>query len=423
MVIKELRYWVQKVLPLVYDDSLSYYELLAKVVSKVNELVGETNALNATIERDVEEIMNAWLEDGTFEELINQTVLGDLNDRITQSESDIDNLQDDVSALETEMYFRNNRRYVVISDSYGKGRNNTTPWTTFLKGYLGASDTDYFTYSEGSMGFNLRGEDNHNAQELLQANLNNISNHSTITDVVVGMGANDTLATLGLETAIVNFITYALSVFPNAKVHIGFIGNKIAKNSTELENFMSAMTQYTSACEVTPASEIAGVSSVMHNASLMHADGVHPTTDGSREIAKFVNAYLHGESPIYKAFGNCNISSTYFTGASAIQCIEGNTASIHLNLGTTNSGGIPFSDRQFYAVGTITGAIIRGIEACPFEFRIRTFTVDTTNPVDLLVQIKNGTVYVSRGSVHSSEDVAGSAATYTDACTLATDMC
>lgn len=34
-----LRFWSQKVLPLVYDDSLSYYEVLNKVVFKLNELI------------------------------------------------------------------------------------------------------------------------------------------------------------------------------------------------------------------------------------------------------------------------------------------------------------------------------------------------------------------------------------------------
>lgn len=43
--IKPLRYWVQKVLPLVYDDSLSYYELLNKVVNKLNEVVDTDNVL------------------------------------------------------------------------------------------------------------------------------------------------------------------------------------------------------------------------------------------------------------------------------------------------------------------------------------------------------------------------------------------
>lgn len=36
---KKLRFWCNKVLPLVYDDSLSYYELLCKVVKKLNDLI------------------------------------------------------------------------------------------------------------------------------------------------------------------------------------------------------------------------------------------------------------------------------------------------------------------------------------------------------------------------------------------------
>lgn len=40
--IKNLEFWCQKVLPLVYDDSLSYYELVDKVVSKLNELIDFT---------------------------------------------------------------------------------------------------------------------------------------------------------------------------------------------------------------------------------------------------------------------------------------------------------------------------------------------------------------------------------------------
>lgn len=39
-------YHIQKVLPAVYDDSLSYYELLAKVQDKLNEVVGDLNNLN-----------------------------------------------------------------------------------------------------------------------------------------------------------------------------------------------------------------------------------------------------------------------------------------------------------------------------------------------------------------------------------------
>ena len=41
--------WCQKVLPLVYDDSLSYYEAICKLVHKVNELVEYINTLPAKI--------------------------------------------------------------------------------------------------------------------------------------------------------------------------------------------------------------------------------------------------------------------------------------------------------------------------------------------------------------------------------------
>lgn len=37
--LKHFRFWCQKVLPLVYDNSLSYYEVLCKVVDYINHLI------------------------------------------------------------------------------------------------------------------------------------------------------------------------------------------------------------------------------------------------------------------------------------------------------------------------------------------------------------------------------------------------
>lgn len=39
--MRHFRFWCQKVLPLVYDDSLSYYEVLCKVVEYINHLIDE----------------------------------------------------------------------------------------------------------------------------------------------------------------------------------------------------------------------------------------------------------------------------------------------------------------------------------------------------------------------------------------------
>lgn len=41
--LNHFRFWCQKVLPLVYDDSLSYYELLCKVVNYINNLIDTNN--------------------------------------------------------------------------------------------------------------------------------------------------------------------------------------------------------------------------------------------------------------------------------------------------------------------------------------------------------------------------------------------
>lgn len=51
---KKFRYWCYKVLPLVYDDSLSYYEVLAKVIDYINKLIDE----NKIMGDDIEELQN-----------------------------------------------------------------------------------------------------------------------------------------------------------------------------------------------------------------------------------------------------------------------------------------------------------------------------------------------------------------------------
>ena len=52
--LKSFRMWCQKVLPLVYDDSLSYYEVLCKVVTYLNNVIEGTNG----VIDDVEELKN-----------------------------------------------------------------------------------------------------------------------------------------------------------------------------------------------------------------------------------------------------------------------------------------------------------------------------------------------------------------------------
>lgn len=48
--LKPFRFWCQKVLPTVYDDSLSYYELLTKVVNYLNDTIDNVETLNDNVQ-------------------------------------------------------------------------------------------------------------------------------------------------------------------------------------------------------------------------------------------------------------------------------------------------------------------------------------------------------------------------------------
>lgn len=48
--LNRFKFWCQKVLPLVYDDSLSYYEVLSKVVKYINDLIKNNNEIADILE-------------------------------------------------------------------------------------------------------------------------------------------------------------------------------------------------------------------------------------------------------------------------------------------------------------------------------------------------------------------------------------
>jgi hypothetical protein len=62
--IQRLHFYCQKVLPLVYDESLSYYEILCKVKHKLNELIDSQNLQDEeikAIENELTEVQK-WID-------------------------------------------------------------------------------------------------------------------------------------------------------------------------------------------------------------------------------------------------------------------------------------------------------------------------------------------------------------------------
>lgn len=103
----KLRFWCQKVLPLVYDDSLSYYELLNKVVEYLNNTITDVSACEDNItalrdafvqlqdyvnemfddfEPEIERIIDEMIDSGEFGEILTDVVNGLIADEYSTTQ-------------------------------------------------------------------------------------------------------------------------------------------------------------------------------------------------------------------------------------------------------------------------------------------------------------------------------------------------
>ena len=82
MAIDRMHWFTTKIIPLIYDDSLSYYEFLCKVLVKMNECIDTVNDMSAELTN-----FETWTT-GQFE-----AVRQELAAAIADVESDIATLQ------------------------------------------------------------------------------------------------------------------------------------------------------------------------------------------------------------------------------------------------------------------------------------------------------------------------------------------
>lgn len=85
---RPFRYFVQMALPAVYGDELSYYELLAKVVKQLNDLVSSNNMLNEDMQtlyefvKQLRDIMDEFMATG-FDDYYKEQVIAWINSNLT----------------------------------------------------------------------------------------------------------------------------------------------------------------------------------------------------------------------------------------------------------------------------------------------------------------------------------------------------
>lgn len=92
ILLKPFKFWCQKVLPLVYDDSLSYYEVLCKLTKYINELIENMRTISDAfdvIQDEFDDIQEEFDEIKTFFDSISELVEG-FNTRLTQLETEFE---------------------------------------------------------------------------------------------------------------------------------------------------------------------------------------------------------------------------------------------------------------------------------------------------------------------------------------------
>lgn len=83
--INKFRFWCQKVIPLVYDESLSYYEVLCKICDKLNTTITNVNELI-----DAYNQLKEFFDSDEFKELIEEKLDEYLNGILTNPERNIE---------------------------------------------------------------------------------------------------------------------------------------------------------------------------------------------------------------------------------------------------------------------------------------------------------------------------------------------
>lgn len=210
----------------------------------------------------------------------------------------------------------NNKRYLFIGDSYlkyGDGSDPSVNVTTYLPIYMGLSTDDYYVSANGGASFSRSGN---TFLMLLQDAYNSlVDDPETITDIVCLGGYNDQYQTYETITGAINtFCTTAKTLFPNAKIKLGFLGwNKT--NDSLVRQALIIASQAWQSCGKYGAMYITNSECINHDYRLYNSS-VHPSADGAKNMAMLLSSALLSNS-------GCDV--TYFIPQVPINIPSGET--------------------------------------------------------------------------------------------------
>lgn len=294
----------------------------------------------------------------------------EINSFKNEINAEIDSINSRISTL-SEKYF------IFIGDSFGAGwtpDGDTIPYGTMFKEHYQITNDRWFESNLGGSGFAV----GTTYQTQLQSLLPDIPDRSLITDIYVLGGRNDYGAAQNdIYSGKVAFINYAKANFPNAKIHIGFIGRSFEyTTNASMALQQSTFYQYKRDCELLGAFYMNGMQYCLNNSQWFASDGKHPNQNGQNNILNALISYFEKGSyehniTIYPELvpSGINENTSNFVNISMNETDELITVTMYPFNITVNVTETAMSDKT-YELGTFTAMLCPGAPYPTYETTI-----------------------------------------------------
>lgn len=315
-------------LPTSYMQSLTYEEQLLWLLNFLNKTILPTmhetiNSVeelenwfnNLDVQEQINNKLDAMVEDGTMAEIINQEIFSDLNTAIQTVSTNVTNLTSVVNRNES-------KPTIFIGDSYG---NDEDEWADIVSGLILDSEenitsSDLYNWCVGgASAVAISGAGNKTYLQIMQENASQVDDPNKIRRIVLVGGYNDRYQNRATNYgALHTLFNYCRTTYPNAKVYFGCVGwdSNVDHNSI----------RHTILTEVLPAYKdtnkfggiyLSGIEYSLHYyKDIWKTDGYHPNTEGEKIIGYNVFNLLNNNNFAFESgINNQAMTTTIFASA------------------------------------------------------------------------------------------------------------
>lgn len=221
----------------------------------------------------------------------------------------INQLNTNVTNLQTAVNLLTNKKYLFVGDSYATGYqgSDVDPIEGFFTKVKNDLNLDATIVAENGYGF-LGISGTHKWKTLLENTT--ISDKSSYTDIIICGGMNDNGQEYNdLRDAMNELFTYLKSNFVNAIIHVGFIGKYRLGQESSLINIRKAIKYYQGLTTNYGHKYINNSELILHNMNWFISDNIHPNTKGENQLAQAIKQYILTNQILY--FTDVSDNNTY----------------------------------------------------------------------------------------------------------------